>query len=440
LAALPFKPPSFPSPSVEVQYSDGSRVATTVESLTSFLRLRSYIFDLVALDLHTLTNRGHFKGVSELLELIYGNEQRQAEAGDWDDVFQPFHAMGQSNLRIIEYVQSLFFDWVDALNVDLVELQLLGQLDLTSCLLLDDKGCEVVDQAAVLSLLSAARHLLHTQGRVVTPVDLEHLNAETAYVLESCAVENRQREVLFAVTTSFESWRRLVDMTLVKCFTRLPRDRREMMLSDLLQELPPIIRSGSVTESTAVLLSEVSLSLITKLREDWRGQQLLGVSSHSGSLSSERLYALLRSFLECVLDYRVELVRGNLYAALVNYFHLATDDPGSALSASKPLTTMTSSHDAGRVVAWWSGSRSTARPVNKHDLHGDISNPQTGCRKTGYHYLARRNRRNGGVEDGCVHAPRLSRRSFTWRQARNHSLNACPTWLPQRLCPGYKRF
>jgi nuclear pore complex protein Nup205 len=343
LAALPFKPPSFPSPSVEVQYSDGSRVATTVESLTYFLRLRSYIFDLVALDLHTLTNRGHFKGVSELLELIYGNEQRQAEAGDWDDVFQPFHAMGQSNLRIIEYVQSLFFDWVDALNVDLVELQLLGQLDLTSCLLLDDKGCEVVDQAAVLSLLSAARHLLHTQGRVVTPVDLEHLNAETAYVLESCAVENRQREVLFAVTTSFESWRRLVDMTLVKCFTRLPRDRREMMLSDLLQELPPIIRSGSVTESTAVLLSEVSLSLITKLREDWRGQQLLGVSSHSGSLSSERLYALLRSFLECVLDYRVELVRGNLYAALVNYFHLATDDPGSALSASKPLTTMTSS-------------------------------------------------------------------------------------------------
>ena len=341
LAALPFKPPSFPIPNVEIQYSDGSRVATTVESLTSFLRLRSYIFDLVALDLHSLTNRGHFKGVSELLELIYGNEQRQAEDGDWEDeVFQPFRAMGQSNLRVIEYVQSLFFDWVDALNLDSVELQLLGQLDLASCILLDAKGCEIVDQAAVLSLLSGARHVLHIQGRIVTPVDLERLNAETAYVLESCAVENRQREVLFAVTTSFESWRRLVDMTLVKCFTRLPRDRRETMLSDLLQELPPIIRSGSVTESTAVLLSEVSLSLITKLREDWRSQQLLGASSHSGSLSSERLYALLRSFLECVLDYRVELVRGNLYAALVNYFHLASDDPGNALSESTPPTSI----------------------------------------------------------------------------------------------------
>lgn len=73
LVALPFKPPSFPIPNVEVQYSDGSRV------LTSFLRLRSYVFDLVTLDLHSLTNRGHFKGVSELLELIYGNDHKRAK-------------------------------------------------------------------------------------------------------------------------------------------------------------------------------------------------------------------------------------------------------------------------------------------------------------------------------------------------------------------------
>ncbi|KAH9013478.1 hypothetical protein EDB85DRAFT_2219216 [Lactarius pseudohatsudake] len=79
LVALPFKPPSFPIPNTEVQYSDGPRVATTDRALTSFLRLRSYIFDLVTLDLHSLTNRGHFKGVSELLELIYGNDQKRAK-------------------------------------------------------------------------------------------------------------------------------------------------------------------------------------------------------------------------------------------------------------------------------------------------------------------------------------------------------------------------
>ncbi|KAH9976638.1 nucleoporin Nup186/Nup192/Nup205 [Lactifluus volemus] len=350
LAALPFKPPSHPMPNVEVRYSDGSRVATTVESLTSFLRLRSFVFDLVALDLHILTSRGHFKSVSELLELIYGNEQRQFEVSDLDDeIFQPFRAVGQSNPRIIEYVQSLFFEWADELSVEAIELQLMDNLSLGSCILLDDNGCEVVDQAAVLSLLTAARHALHTQGHIVTPADLDRLNAETAYVLESCAVENHQREVLFATTSSFESWRKLVDMTLVKCFTRLPRDRRETILSDLLHELPPIIRSGDVAESTAVLLSEVALSLITKLREDWRSQQLLGSYLPSGTLSSERLYALLRSFLECVLDYRVELVRGNLYAALVNYFHLVSDDPDD----TKPSTGLTLSLSlAARDESW----------------------------------------------------------------------------------------
>ncbi|KAH9022936.1 hypothetical protein EDB84DRAFT_1441083 [Lactarius hengduanensis] len=75
----PFQAPIIPHPNAEVQYSDGPRVATTDRALTSFLRLRSYIFDLVTLDLHSLTNRGHFKGVSELLELIYGNDQKRAK-------------------------------------------------------------------------------------------------------------------------------------------------------------------------------------------------------------------------------------------------------------------------------------------------------------------------------------------------------------------------
>ncbi|KAH9024678.1 hypothetical protein EDB85DRAFT_2181213 [Lactarius pseudohatsudake] len=73
------RPVVIPIPNAEVQYSDGPRVATTDGALTSFLRLRSYIFDLVTLDLHSLTNRGHFKGVSELLELIYGNDQKRAK-------------------------------------------------------------------------------------------------------------------------------------------------------------------------------------------------------------------------------------------------------------------------------------------------------------------------------------------------------------------------
>ncbi|KAG9311042.1 hypothetical protein JVU11DRAFT_8940 [Chiua virens] len=69
---------------------------------------------------------------------------------------------------------------------------------------------------------------------------------------------------------------------------------------------------------------------ITKLREDRRHQIMLqsaGGDMEAGSLPTERLYALLRSLLECILDNnRSELVRGNLYACLINYLHLVSTD------------------------------------------------------------------------------------------------------------------
>lgn len=334
LAVLSFKAPPVSSiPMIEVQYGDGARVSSSVPSLTSFLRLRSYIFDLVALDLHVLTNRGHFKGVADLLDLLYGNEEEQYDEEDWEDeMFKPFREIGQSHMRIVEFLQSLSFNWVDSLGSETFDLQLLGTLNLASCVRVDEKGCEIVDRTALLSLLVAARRSLHAQGHIVTPASVERLSAETAYILESCTVENHRREVSFAVASGFEAWRRLVDMTLVKCFVRLPRDRRETMLFDLLHELPPIIHSETIQPPTAVLLSEVSLSLITKLREDRRSQLVLqsaGIDSDAGSLPAERLYALLRNIVECISESRIELVRGNLYAALINYFHLISWDAGS---------------------------------------------------------------------------------------------------------------
>ncbi|KAI0042606.1 hypothetical protein FA95DRAFT_1610066 [Auriscalpium vulgare] len=329
LVALPFKIPAALVPTIEVQFADGARVETTVSILSSYLRLRSYVFDLIALDLHFLTNRNHLKSVSELLELIYGNEQQKYSAVDnWEDeVFQPSNDIGQSHMRIIEYVQSLAFEWVDSLGPEALDLQFLGNLNLSTCIRTDDKGCDVVDQGAVLSLLSTTKHTLQAQGQIITPAQQDRLVTEIAFVLESCAAENHRREVSYAQTTSFEAWRRLVDMTLVKCFARLPRDRRETILSDLLHELPPIIRASNTSESTSVLLSEVSLSLITKLREDRHSQQLIhGFESEAGALPAERLYTVLRSLLECILDHRIELVRGNLYAALINYFHLVSGD------------------------------------------------------------------------------------------------------------------
>ena len=330
LAAIPFKvPPTDQQPFIEVLYSDGVRLSTTVATMASFLKLRSWILDLVALDLHVLTTRAHHKSVSELLELMFGNEEDYLEdAGEsWEvAVFKPFHEVGQSHLRMIELVQSLAFDWSDSLTIQQQELTFLGQLNLQSCLRVDESGCEVVDRTALLSLLTLAKRALHQQGRITTKAHTDALEAEGNYILESCAIENHRRKIRYATATGYESWRRLLDMALTKCFDRLPFDRRENMLLDLLHVLPNSLRLPGLHESTAVLLSETILSTITKLREDRRHQNLVQTAAgdvEAGALPAERLSVLLRSILECIMDHsRIELVRGNLYAALVNYLHL----------------------------------------------------------------------------------------------------------------------
>ncbi|KAF8188670.1 nucleoporin Nup186/Nup192/Nup205 [Pholiota molesta] len=323
LARIPSSTPeTIQEPLIQVLYGDGSRVTTTVTSLSSFLRLRSYIFDLVALELHVLTNKGHFKAVSELLEILFGTDIEFEEEHE----FMTFHELGQSPMRIIDFLQSLMFDWADSLAVEPIDMQYLQQLNLQSCIRKDASGCEIVDRAALLHLLSIAKATLHAQGKVATQAQNEQLNHEITYVLASCAVENHRRKVSYARTTSFEAWRRLLDIALTQCFDRLPHDRRENMLFDLLHVLPTAIRSGDIEESTAVLLSETILSSITKLREDRQHQvilQSLGGDSDTGSLPAERLQNILRNILESILDSNhVELVRGNLYAALINFFHL----------------------------------------------------------------------------------------------------------------------
>lgn len=337
LSAILFKvPPKLQTPYIEVMYNDGSRVTTTVSVMASFLRLRSWILDLVALELHVLTNKGHHKTVALLLELLFGSEEDQFDdnAGDWEnDIFKPFHEVGQSHMRIIEFVQSLDFDWSDSLIVQPVELQFLRQLNLQSCVRPDESGCEVVDRNALLALLGSAKRALHLQGHMVTSSNVDQLTLEMSYIMESCAIENHRREIVYSISNAYESWRRLLDMVLMKCFGQLPFDRRENMLFDLLHVIPPILRSSQVQESTAALLAETMLSAITKLREDRRHQILLqaaGGDAEAGALPTERLYGLLRSLLECIMDNsRIELVRGNLYASLINYLHLLLSNGGS---------------------------------------------------------------------------------------------------------------
>ncbi|KAF7759783.1 hypothetical protein Agabi119p4_11478 [Agaricus bisporus var. burnettii] len=339
LASMPAAvPQALQEPFIQVHYEDGSTVTTTVLALCSFLRLRSYLFNLVALELHTLTNKGQLKSTTELLDILFGTDvEYEEEFG-----FPAFREIGQSQMRIIDFLQSLIFDWADGQKVQPLNLQFFSNLDLQASVRRDNSGCDIVDRTAVLSLLSGARRALQAQGAISTTAHLDQINKETTYILESCVVENNRRKVSHALLDGFESWKRLLDMSLMKCFDRLPHDRRENMLFDLLHVLPPAIRSNSIDENVSVLLAETVLASITKLREDRQHQVILqsvGGNAESGSLPAERLYAILRNALDGILgSNRVELVRGNLYAALINFIHLIASSNESPETSNQALT------------------------------------------------------------------------------------------------------
>ena len=96
------------------------------------------------------------------------------------------------------------------------------------------------------------------------------------------------------------------------------------MLLDLLHALPSALDSANVEEATAVILAESILTAITKPREDrrvLRPTDSLGPTARS--LPAERLFSLLKSLVGAILNSsRFELVRGNLYASLIQYLQL----------------------------------------------------------------------------------------------------------------------
>jgi nuclear pore complex protein Nup205 len=348
LAALPVRAPEVLTEAEGlVNYADGVSVDSNCRSLTSFLRMRSWLLESVALELHLLTDDRQFPRASRLLDILYGTINREtpaAEREDDDAMNDEFFASGsgggsaltlfapgQSQIRTLEIFQSFDLVWQET-NISASEVPLIffTGLDYTSCLRIAESGAEIIDREALITLLSHIRASKQDK-ETLTPEAQNQLAKEMRFLLESCVKENNRREIEHAKAVGFESWRRVVNTSLAKCFDRLPQDSREGLLFDILQEIPPVIRRPTTAVPSAVVLSEVMVMLITKLRED-RSQRILlqtlteddpttgvGVTS----VPEDRFHALLRSLLESVLTPGMpEVVRGNLYASVINHLQL----------------------------------------------------------------------------------------------------------------------
>lgn len=339
LAALPIRAPPMPG-EIEgmISYADGVSIDSNCRSLTSFLRMRSWLLEAIALELHLLTDEQQYPRAGRLLDILFGNVDVNVDFGVDDGLDDQFFASGemqvqiftpgQSLMRVLEIFQSFDLEWQDAtVSQEEVNLYFFASLDYSSCLRTADSGAEIIDRDSLVSLLSHLRRARQDPESSSAEAQSQ-LSKETRYLLESCVRENNRREIEHAKSMGFEAWRRTINTALAKSFDRLPVDGRESILFDLLQEVTPVIRRPSLATSSSTLLSEVTVMLITKLRED-RSQRIIlqtltdDAFSSATSLPEDRFHKILSGLVECVLTPGMpEVVRGNLYASIINHLQL----------------------------------------------------------------------------------------------------------------------
>ncbi|KAJ1300573.1 hypothetical protein OPQ81_002227 [Rhizoctonia solani] len=326
LSAVPMRPVTSDQPDGAIRLADNSVLPTSCSALTAYLRLRSWVLDLVSLELHIMSGVEQDPRASRILSLLFQKPSGPENALSIFEEAMNMPAPGQGLMRVLELLESLAFQWTDAKAVEPVQLQLFADLNFDSCLRPDATGCYVVDADALLSLLTQQKRYLQKHGFLPTPEHHTQLKAETRYLLECCALENNARLIAHARAAAYESWTRLCNVALTRCFDSLADESREMVLFDVVQALPPVILAAAEPQ-TAILLCETLLSLVAKLRDDRHHQVVLQSivdDPVAATLPPERLNSLLGAIMDCVLQPgTTERQRGNLYSAMVHYVHLA---------------------------------------------------------------------------------------------------------------------
>lgn len=325
LLVFPMSPPAISYGALgHVVHSNGQQTATSAGGVTSFLRYRSSLLDLTALELHVINPTGLH--AAKLVDTLFTSPSTMLD--DFEAHVRHAETADQPLVRILDILLSLDFEWQDDIPDQDINLAFFSTLDFKTCLRTDDRGCEIYDFRALISAMDAVRRQLQRMGALSTLGQQEAVQEESRSILLALAVENHRRQIGHAKHQCLVSWQRALDVVLFKSFELIPLDQRETVIFDIMQAVFHLIGATDTTPAAAELLCEVVLSLITKLRQGRREQTIFSSENEddsSAALPTDKLLVVLRRVLDCVARAGTsEMVRGNLYTVLINYLQLLT--------------------------------------------------------------------------------------------------------------------
>ncbi|KZT54718.1 hypothetical protein CALCODRAFT_373738 [Calocera cornea HHB12733] len=316
-----------------VQFDDRTEVPATCSNVAAFLRGRAWMLDIVALELHVLVEAGQIQRAARLVSVIFGGD---LISDDPDIEFIDFDfdtvKLSQHSQLVLELLRSLDIRWQDNLKDSSGPLKFFTAVEVDACLRIDDSGCEVYDADVVVLLVNSIRKRLELQGASTTPEQRATFEYDSINLVKRVAIENNRRELQHGKELGLKAWRRLVEVALGPSFELLRQDQREAALLDLLTTIPERIPAVDGALRSPVL-SELVLSLVTKLREGRPKQLQSGIESLSSTgslvLPSDQVGQVLRTVVDAVLvSGSTDAMRGNLYSAITNCIHLLTSSNG----------------------------------------------------------------------------------------------------------------
>ncbi|KZO91819.1 hypothetical protein CALVIDRAFT_557980 [Calocera viscosa TUFC12733] len=329
-----FHIPERPEPALRasgvVQFDDRTEVPSTCSSVTAFLRGRAWLLDVVALELHLLVEAGQIQRAARLVSVIFGGDlitdDPDVEFIDFD-----FDAvkLSQHSQLVLELLRSLDIRWHDNLKDSDGSLKFFTAGEVDACLRVDDSGCEVYDADAVVLLVNSIRKRLELQGAFTNPEQRVVFDNDSINLVKRVAIENNRREMQHGKELGLKAWRRMVEVALGPSFELLRQDQREAAILDLLVTIPERI-PGVDGALRSPVLSELVLSLVTKLREGQQSNIELDLDDHrSGAgpttLPNDQVGQVLRNLVDAVLSSgSTDAMRGNLYSAITNCIQLLT--------------------------------------------------------------------------------------------------------------------
>lgn len=313
---LPFRIPEVVEGAVgSLAFTDGGRSKTSYSAVCSVLLGEASLLDTIALELSTLAAADDTQRAKRLVASLFGNPgSTDLES---DKAFQPLGA--RSTLpRLLEAFYVFDFVWEDDIPFVDRPLQYFGELNYSSCLRPDASGCAVYDLKQALALLRAARRDLHARGVLDSEQRRADAQADMKVVIERLMFENHSREIAFARTKAIRAWRNALDITLTTCWHLVPVHARHTLLLDALSAVLPPITAPSTETPVAEILSGAGVMLMIKLRED--SIQLLATDDAGNSVAPDRLHVFLRAIISGIVQPgSASIVRGNLYAVMLNY-------------------------------------------------------------------------------------------------------------------------